>query len=120
MDILRATEILKGLADGVDPLTGELLPDQSVCNQAEVVRAFHCILRELEWGQQRRERKKKLPENAGKPWKQEDDDVLIQMFDQGCSKREIQGYFKRTEGSITSRLVRLGKINEREQFRNRS
>ena len=115
MDILRATEILKGLADGVDPLTGELLPDQNICNQAEIVRAFYCILYELE--QKREEKKKKLPENAGKPWREEDDMALAQMFDQGCPKRELRRYFKRTEGSIAARLVHIGKISDREQFR---
>ena len=116
MDILRATEILKDLADGVDPLTGELLPGQNICNQAEIVRAFCCILHELE--RQRKARKKKLPENAGKPWKQEDDEALAQMFDQGCSKREMQRYFKRSEKSIAARLIHIGKISDEKQLWN--
>lgn len=39
MDILRAKEIIEGLADGVNPLTGEVLSPEDSCNQAEVVRA---------------------------------------------------------------------------------
>ena len=34
MDIIRATEILRGLSEGVDPFTGEVLSDDSICNHA--------------------------------------------------------------------------------------
>ena len=36
MDILRAKELLAALADGVNPFTGEILPDDDSCNQAEI------------------------------------------------------------------------------------
>lgn len=39
MDILRAKEIIGGLADGVNPLIGEILPPEDPCNQADIVRA---------------------------------------------------------------------------------
>ena len=32
MDVQRAKELLMVLADGIDPLTGEVLPDDHVCN----------------------------------------------------------------------------------------
>lgn len=41
MDVQRAKELLTVLADGVDPLTGEVLPDDHVCNKGEIVRALH-------------------------------------------------------------------------------
>ena len=47
MDLQRAKELLSGLADGVDPLTGEVLPENHVCNKAEIIRAFHCVLKAL-------------------------------------------------------------------------
>lgn len=40
MDILRAKEIVEILADGVNPMTGEILSEGDSCNQAEVVRAY--------------------------------------------------------------------------------
>ena len=39
MDVVRAKEILETLADGVNPMTGEILPEWDSCNQADVVRA---------------------------------------------------------------------------------
>lgn len=47
MDLQRARKILETLADGVDPMTGEVLPEEHVCNRGDVVRAFHYILQKL-------------------------------------------------------------------------
>lgn len=44
MDIARAKELLSALADGIDPFTGELLPQNHVCNQPDMIRAFHEVL----------------------------------------------------------------------------
>jgi ethanolamine utilization microcompartment shell protein EutL len=50
VDLARARELLSGLADGVNPLTGEILPDDSVWNQAEIVRALNAVLNALPKG----------------------------------------------------------------------
>ena len=60
MDLQRAKELLSDLADGVDPLTGEVLPEDHVCNKAEIIRAFHCVLKSLPG-----KASKPQPENAG-------------------------------------------------------
>ena len=44
MDIDRAKEIVSALAEGIDPTTGELLPEDSVYNKGDIVRAFYAIL----------------------------------------------------------------------------
>ena len=105
MDIQRAKELLEVLADGVDPLTGEVLPDDHVCNKGEIVRALHCAVEELS-----RRRRNPLPENNGKPWTEELDSELCRLFDEGMKKQELCAHFKRTSGSILSRLEKLGKI----------
>ena len=48
MEIKRAAELLRGLADGRDPITGARLPDESVYNHPEIIRALHCVLQELQ------------------------------------------------------------------------
>lgn len=50
MDIQRAKELLTALADGLDPLTGEVLPSDHVCNKGDIVRALHCVLEALPRG----------------------------------------------------------------------
>ena len=47
-NINRAKEIVSALAEGIDPTTGEILPEDSVCNKGEVVRAFYAILNACE------------------------------------------------------------------------
>ena len=44
MEINRAKEIISMLAEGIDPTTGEILPEDSVCNKGELVREFYTIL----------------------------------------------------------------------------
>ena len=80
MDIFRAKEIMKCLADGVNPLTGEVLSSEDSCNQPEVIRAFHVILSVLP-----EKKQKSQPENAGKPWTSEDERVLAAMYGFVCS-----------------------------------
>ncbi len=111
MDLKRAEELLAGLADGVDPLTGEILPEDCVCNHPEIVRAFHCILTDLS-----RRKRKPQPENAGKPWTAEEEQELLEMFDRGCSRAEMCRRFKRTDGALVECLVRLGRLEERQSF----
>ena len=104
MDINRAKEILSALAEGVDPTTGEVLPEDSIYNKAEVIRAMYTILNCLETYKS----KKGLPQNAGKPWSAEDDERLKVYFESGMTKKELCAEFERTTGSITSRLAKLG------------
>ena len=105
MDVQRAKELLMVLADGIDPLTGEVLPDDHVCNKGEIVRALHCAVEELSYRQ-----KKTLPENNGKPWTEELDDELCRLFDDDMKRKDLCAHFGRTSGAIESRLERLGKL----------
>lgn len=118
MLLSRATEILSILADGIDPVTGELLPEDSVCNEPEVIRAFYCILQNLE-SASKKKRENARPENSGKPWLPEDDAELREMYAGGCERDRICAHFGRSESSIAARLVRLGVIARRDEFRNR-
>ena len=104
MDINRAKEILSALAEGIDPTTGEVLPDNSVCNKGEIVRALYAILNHLDTNQRKTER----PQNAGKPWTIEADNELRKCFEERMSQKEMCDKFGRSSGSISSRLARLG------------
>lgn len=111
MDIIRAKEIIEALADGVNPVTGERLPDGDSCNEAEVVRALHAVLNYLN-----KSSKGNQPENAGKPWTQEEEKILCQMFDEKRTKKEICNHLGRSRGAIAARLVQLGKIDNRSDY----
>lgn len=107
MDIARAKELLSALADGIDPFTGELFPQNHVCNQPEMIRAFHEILNAIP-----AEKKKNLPQNAGKPWTDIEEDKLLDEFDMGMTTSAIAKAHGRSRGAIESRLAALGKISD--------
>ena len=108
MDINRAKEIISALAEGIDPTTGEVLPDDSVYNKGHVVRALYTVLSSLEAKKQKRNQ----PENAGKPWSKDEEDRLKELYNSGLSKKDIAKELGRTIGSISSRLNKLGLIND--------
>ena len=64
MESKRAAERLRGLADGRDPITGARLPDESVYNHPESIRALHCVLQELQSRQPRAQ-----AVTAGRSWR---------------------------------------------------
>ncbi len=106
MDITRAKEIVSSLAEGVDPTTGEVFPAEHICNNPEIVRAFYTLLTAKSNSHNTN------AVNAGKPWSLEDDKELEKMFIDGIPKKDIQQHFQRTSGSIQSRLVKLGLIED--------
>ena len=114
MELKQAKKILELLADGINPATGEPLEEYDSCNQVDVVRALHIVLRHYNAPN---ENTKKAPaENAGKPWTSEDDEILCRMFDTGCSTQDMCNHFQRSKGGIAARLVRIGKINSRDEL----
>ena len=115
MDINRAKEIISNLAEGIDPTTGEVLPDNSVCNKVEIVRAFYAVLNHLD----EKKPKKNLPANTGKPWTKDDDNLLINLYHSNASKENICDTLQRTTTGIAARLVRLNIVESRDVFRKR-
>lgn len=110
MDVRRAKELLTVLADGINPMTGELLPDTDSCNQADIVRALHAVLLELD--KQPKKSAQAQPENAGKPWSSDEDEQLLLAYRNGAKFSELAKIHKRIRGSITARLLKLGEIKE--------
>ena len=118
MEASQTVVILRCLADGVDPYTGEVYPDDSPYQNVEVTRALYLALNALEQSpsieiQAAPKQERKLPDNAGKPWSAEQDTLLCQQFDSGLPTKEMMELHQRTRGSIAARLVRLGRIVER-------
>ena len=111
MDILRAKELLAALADGINPLTGEILPDEDSCNQVEIVRALNTAVAELDKLAAKRSRPQ--PENAGKPWTKEEEEQLVKEFHCGNTANEIAKLHNRSKGAVAARLVRLGFVSDR-------
>lgn len=110
MDIKRAIEIVSGLADGIDPINGEVYPDDSPYHNPEIIRALYTILKVAESNKTREKRKRSVHQNAGKPWPQQEDQELQKQFEYGWKISEISKMHGRTEWAIRSRLEKLGLI----------
>jgi hypothetical protein len=109
MEITKTLEIIKSLSQGVDPHTGEIYPSDSPYQYPDTIRALFEAIHALERMLERNKRQESLPENAGKAWSTEEDNLLIEQFDKRIPINELSRDHKRTGGAIKSRLLKLGK-----------
>lgn len=112
----QALRVVNALADGVDPETGELFPEESVLLKPPVIRALFVASRALEAACSAAAAASEQPGQAGKPWSKEEDQRLLDAFDQGASLAALTAAHARSKGGIASRLVRLGRIKERAEI----
>lgn len=129
METQKTLAILRTLADGIDPATGEQFSAGSSYQHPDTVRALFSAIRTLESPvsppAQRPPAQRSAPakdatatpakpgqENAGRPWSQEEDGHLGGSYDSGKSIEELAAIHKRSKWAIESRLARLGKIPE--------
>jgi hypothetical protein len=105
--------ILKALADGIDPRTGEQFPADSPYQYPDTVRALYYVVQTLEnpaCTEERSATRKNQPENAGRPWSDEEEAQLGQAFESGKTILDLAQEHKRSRIAIEARLVKLGKI----------
>jgi hypothetical protein len=110
MEIQEALRVMRALADGVNPGTGEALTADALYQNPPVVRAFHRAVSALEYLQERERCKKTPPANAGKSWSRAEDQQVCEELRRGIDFQQIAKAHNRTIGSIVARLVKLGKI----------
>jgi hypothetical protein len=110
MNHQEAINIIQALIDGINPLSDEPLPSNSLCLNDDIQRALQAAIPALESKVKADIRKSNLPINAGNPWSSDEDHQLIEAFDNGDSINTLVELHQRTKGAITSRLGKLGKI----------
>jgi len=110
MEIAKAISIIRSLSEGVDPYTGEQYPADSPYQMPDTVRALHMAVMALEKQQKSTDRQQSLPSSAGKPWNDDEDKRLLEVYDADTPINEISELHGRTIGAIKSRLVKHGRI----------
>lgn len=110
MEIYEALEIVRRLADGVHPETGQSVSADSLYQHPQAVRALNRAVQALEFQQERERTRRSLPANAGKPWSNAEEAQVCEELRRGVNFQEIARTHGRTAGSIVARLIRLGKI----------
>lgn len=108
MELQTARQIIDALAQGIHPVTGEAMPQDSPYNAPAVIRALVAVSQSL--AAPPAVPVKILPANAGKPWSDEDDQALVIAFDAGADIKTMMRSLGRTRFSVEARLVKLGKI----------
>jgi Mor family transcriptional regulator len=111
MQASEALEMIRALAEGVDPTTGEMFDQGSPFQHPQIVRALFAAVEALERRSNTEKRAGRLPENAGKAWGKEEEEQLCQDFDAGMNVAELAKKLKRTRGAVIARLEKLGKIS---------
>jgi hypothetical protein len=109
MELQIARQIIATLAQGIHPVTGEVMPEDSPYNAPPVIRALHAVSQALEAGEPARPRRAQPP-NAGKAWTGQEDAALETAFDAGVAVRQVAQELGRTPFAVEQRLVKLGKI----------
>ena len=110
MQLDAALPIVRALADGVNPITGEAYPEQSPYAEPRTLRALYSAVDLMQREVERERRRERLPANFGKPWTEAEDGALAAQFDAGATLTEIARKHERTQSSIRLRLEKLGKI----------
>ncbi len=121
METQKTLQVLKALADGIDPATGETFAAGSAYQHPDTVRALFSAIHLLEGTSTAiaqpptRQASPAAPgkpgqENSGRPWSEEEDARLGKAYDAGKSVDELAGLHKRSKWAIEARLARLGKI----------
>ena len=110
MQLEAALPIVRALADGVNPITGEAYPEHSPYAEPRTLRALYSAVDLMSKEVEREKRKARLPVNFGKPWTEGEDSSLTGEFDAGMPMQEMARRHARTQSSIRLRLEKLGKI----------
>jgi hypothetical protein len=109
MELQAARQIIDTLAQGIHPVTGETMSDDSPYNAPPVIRALFTISRALEDAMPGKQRRS-LPPNTGKAWTVQEDNRLQEAFTSGIAPIDIAQELGRTRWAVESRLVKLGRL----------
>lgn len=115
MELNQSRNIVKTLAQGVHPSTGEVFPPDSPYNDPEVIRALFFI---LDVGNRAKPPKKSTeerrqynlelgrPRNAGLPWAEEDRATVKSRFLAGATIEKLAAELERSSAAIVAEIIR--------------
>jgi hypothetical protein len=113
MDTSDALAFIYSLAYGFDPVTGDVLAEDSPLHHPQVIRALFAAARlmESQCDKSVSNGDDPHPARAGEPWDEREDQELTHAFHAGDSFSKIAQSHQRSRGAIVSRLDHLGCIH---------
>ena len=118
MELNQARTIVKTLAEGIDPVTGEAFAPESPYNHPLVIRALYAVHRYARIPKtkmtpdERRQHNLELgkPRNAGLPWTDEDRSRVASGFREGETLEALASTLERSRAAIHAELIRQGLV----------
>jgi hypothetical protein len=120
MELNEAKTIVKTLAQGINPATGEAFAPDSPYTEPMVIRALftvHDLARPTKKPNMSVEEKRRQnlasgkPRNAGLPWTENDRNRVESDFKDGKSIHDLAKIVERTPGAIHAELIRQGLVS---------
>lgn len=128
---MKTDELFRLMARGIHPESGELLPEGSVVHSPDAIRLLFVLAEEFKdesfFQVKRREKVKLTPEerrqknrfegrpaNAYLPWREEEQQQLVEAFTRGATIPELAEVCERTSRSIALKLEKLRLISAEE------
>lgn len=107
METQQAIQVIRALAEGVNPATGEPIKNDAACRNPQAVMALNRALAALVTQQ---ERELKKPTGSGRYWSRTEDQQVCEELRKGMNFDEIAKLHHRSVASIIVRLVKLGQV----------
>ena len=127
---MNNSDIIKALAKGFNPITGELISNDDLLSDPTIIRALYSAVEAMKSGniehkssnnltlksatREDNNIKKQLPKNYGKAWDPSSKDELVNKFNNGSTASELAKYYERTLSSINGILFKEGLIEQDE------
>ena len=115
MELNESQNIVKTLAQGIHPTTGEVFPPESPYNDPRVIRALFSMLESAKYSkkprkspEERRQENLELgrPRNSGLPWTEHDRGLVASGFQEGMTVAKLATTLERSSASIVAEVIR--------------
>lgn len=120
MEIREAQSLVKTLAQGIDPNSGEVFAPDSPYNEPNIIRALFTVYDFVRQARKPRitddeKRRENLelgrPRNHGLPWTDDARSQVAHDFENGKTVEELAATLERTQGAIRAELIRQGLLS---------
>jgi len=112
IDIEERLGLVRYLADGIDPFSGEIFGPSDLLSDYRI----KLLLEDLaNYYTRRIERENSLPERNGEKWSIDEDEQLQSEIKEGIDVKEIARIHKRTHGAIMSRIEKVLKYRNTDE-----
>ncbi len=126
MDKIDYLPILEALANGCDPETGEVFPDNSPYNRPQIIRALYSATNDIKTfkiksvqskaQKQEANQAKNLPINHGLKWENEDRVKLSELFNADEDIKYIAEAVGRKASSVLAELAKQALLSEEQRM----